>query len=92
MKGELSDEEDKEKYCVDFLRKGFEQDESLQPQNNLVSETVLLENETDNDDTSMLFNLKPVGLGRTTGAVDNDEHKRIIRYRIDIFLFVHAIF
>ena len=33
IKGELSDEEDKEKYCVDFFRKGLEQDELKQPQN-----------------------------------------------------------
>ncbi|XP_031095096.1 uncharacterized protein At4g18257-like [Ipomoea triloba] len=27
VRGELSDEEDQEKYCVDFLRKGLEQEE-----------------------------------------------------------------
>ncbi|CAH2049768.1 unnamed protein product [Thlaspi arvense] len=32
VKGELSDEEDKEKYCVDFFRKSLVQDDSSQPQ------------------------------------------------------------
>ncbi|KAK4399342.1 hypothetical protein Sango_1409700 [Sesamum angolense] len=32
VRGELSDEEDEEKYCVDFFRKGLEQDQSQTPQ------------------------------------------------------------
>ncbi|CAL0306081.1 unnamed protein product [Lupinus luteus] len=79
MRGELSDEEDKEKYCVDFFRKGFEQDEPPQPQSHDVSETVLVGNEDADRDASMLFNTKPVGLGRMSGAVDNAEHKRNVR-------------
>jgi hypothetical protein len=82
VRGELSDEEDKEKYCVDFARKGDDHDD--------VSDTpnVLQENErggADDDgdgDAFSRFNLKSVGLGRSAGVVDNDEHKRNVRYAI----------
>ncbi|KAF7840458.1 uncharacterized protein G2W53_002756 [Senna tora] len=79
VKGELSDEEDKEKYCVDFFRKGYEQDESVQPQSHDVSQTVPPENEDGDNDASVLFNTKPVVPGRTVGVVDSVEHKRFIR-------------
>lgn len=92
MRGELSDEEDKEKYCVDFFRKGIEQDESPQPQSRDVSETVLGENDDVDRDASKLFNLKPVGPGRMAGAVDSAEHKRNVRYKIDLSLSDHVIF
>ncbi|KAL2327500.1 hypothetical protein Fmac_020927 [Flemingia macrophylla] len=83
VKGELSDEEDQEKYCVDFFRKGIEHDELLpQPP---PGPDVLLGNGDgggDNDDggdDSLMFNLKPVGPGRMAGAVDGAEYKRNIR-------------
>ncbi|KAI4298251.1 hypothetical protein L6164_031832 [Bauhinia variegata] len=79
VKGELSDEEDKEKYCVDFFRKSYEQEESQQPQSNDVSETMPQKNEDGDDDASMLFNIKPVGPGRTAGVVDSVEYKRFVR-------------
>ncbi|KAJ7968911.1 Cytochrome b561/ferric reductase transmembrane protein family [Quillaja saponaria] len=79
VKGELSDEEDSEKYCVDFFRKGLEQDESHQLQNKDISDPVPPENEEDESAASILFNIKPMGLGRTTGTVDNNEHKRFVR-------------
>lgn len=85
MRGELSDEEDKEKYCVDFFRKGYEQDEPPQPQNHDVPQTLPPENEDGDNDPSALFNTKPVVPGRTAGAVDNVEHKRFIRYGINVF-------
>lgn len=90
MKGELSDEEDKEKYCVDFFRKGYEQDESLPPQSDDVSQTVPPENEGGDNDASDLFNIKSAVPGRTAGAVDKVEHKRFIRYGIYVLqvLFV----
>ncbi|KAI9127111.1 hypothetical protein K1719_001670 [Acacia pycnantha] len=77
MKGELSDEEDKEKYCVDFFRKGYEQDESQPPQSHGVSQTLPQENEDGDNDASLLFNPKPSA--RTAGPFDNVEHKRFIR-------------
>ncbi|TKY72969.1 hypothetical protein E2542_SST01716 [Spatholobus suberectus] len=79
VKGELSDEEDKEKYCVDFFRKGVEQDGLPPPP---PSRDVLVENEDGvvvDDDDDLMFNLKPVGPGRMAGAVDSAEHKRNIR-------------
>jgi hypothetical protein len=84
VRGELSDEEDKEKYCVDFARKGDDHDDVSATPN------VLQENErggADGDgdgdgDAFSRFNLKSVGLGRSAGIVDNDEHKRNVRYAI----------
>lgn len=88
MKGELSDEEDKEKYCVDFFHKGIEQDELPQPPNHDVQQP---ENDDTDTDASFLFNSKPVGLGRMYGTVDNAEHKRNIRYGIHLSLSDHVI-
>lgn len=77
-KGELSDEEEQEKYCVDFFRKSVDQDYvSLSP--NMLPEN---EGARADGDASLLFDWKPVGLGRTTGVVDNAEHKRNVRYTI----------
>lgn len=79
MKGELSDEEDQEKYCVDFFRKNIEQDEPQLPQDHNAStpgETDTLE---DGTEPSFLFNSKTTGLGRTSGTMDNNEHKRFVR-------------
>ncbi|XP_041024167.1 uncharacterized protein At4g18257-like [Juglans microcarpa x Juglans regia] len=79
VRGELSDEEDKEKYCVDFFRKNVEQDESEQSQDPDTPAMVPPESENGENDASFLFNTKPVGLGRTAGTLDNDEHKRFVR-------------
>lgn len=79
VRGELSDEEDKEKYCVDFFRKNVEQDESEQSQDQDTPTVVPPESENGENDASFLFNTKPVGLGRTAGTLDNDEHKRFVR-------------
>lgn len=78
VKGELSDEEDKEKYCVDFVRKGDDYDDVSTTPN------VLPENEHAgaDGDAFLLFNMKPVGPGRTAGFVDGAEHKRNVRYTI----------
>ncbi|XP_031279688.1 uncharacterized protein At4g18257-like [Pistacia vera] len=78
VKGELSDEEDKEKYCVDFFRKGMEQ-ESEQPQASDASVTVATQDEASENDASMLFDMKFVAPGRTIGTMDNNEHKRFVR-------------
>lgn len=79
VRGELSDEEDKEKYCVDFFRKSLVQDESQQVQGHDSLATVPPETEDAEDDSSVLFNKKTFGPGRTAGVMDNDEHKRFVR-------------
>lgn len=78
-RGELSDEEDKEKYCVDFFRKSFMQDESQQPEAHINSPIVPPENDFGENEASVLFNIQPVGPGRTAGTRDHDEHKRFVR-------------
>ncbi|KAI6705852.1 hypothetical protein NL676_008814 [Syzygium grande] len=77
VKGELSDEEDQEKYCVDFFRKNLEQDESHQPQGHDMPSSEVLE-DGDNE-ASVLPETKFMGPGRTVGTMDNDEHKRFVR-------------
>ncbi|KAM3748624.1 hypothetical protein ACB098_05G123000 [Castanea mollissima] len=79
-RGELSDEEDKEKYCVDFFRKNIEQDELEQPRDqDASSATVPPESEDGENDSSFWFKTKPLGLGRVAATLDNDEHKRFVR-------------
>ncbi|XP_021763922.1 uncharacterized protein At4g18257-like [Chenopodium quinoa] len=77
-RGELSDEEDKEKYCVDFFRKGQEEDghQELQANDSFSSKVSA---KTDEYDDFLPFNSKPMGLGRSVGTVDIDEHKRFVR-------------
>ncbi|XVF25491.1 hypothetical protein REPUB_Repub13aG0217000 [Reevesia pubescens] len=79
VRGELSDEEDKEKYCVDFFRKGIEEEESQQPRVDHTSDNLRAGDEDGESDDGPLFNTKFVGPGRTAGIVDNDEHKRFVR-------------
>ncbi|CAM8927134.1 unnamed protein product [Rhodiola kirilowii] len=72
-RGELSDEEESEKYCVDFFSKSVMQqavpnqaqqrDDSVEPV----------------DDVNGPFSSKLDGLGRAAGAVDREEHKRFVR-------------
>ncbi|XAR72453.1 hypothetical protein NMG60_11019093 [Bertholletia excelsa] len=76
VKGELSDEEDKEKYCVDFFRKSLVQDDSSQPQSDNTSTRESPEDD-DEVDASTLFGTKRVG--RTSLTIDNEEHKRYVR-------------
>ncbi|KAB1221349.1 hypothetical protein CJ030_MR2G005410 [Morella rubra] len=78
-RGELSDEEDKEKYCVDFFRKNIEEDEPHLTQDQNSTSMVPPENGDGDNNASFLFTTKPVGLGRTAGTLDNDEHKRFVR-------------
>ncbi|KAI4312344.1 hypothetical protein MLD38_037161 [Melastoma candidum] len=76
VRGELSDEDDEEKYCVDFFRKNQELDESERPQANDAPPTE--ESKDDGDDLG-LFDQKTIGPGRTAGMMDKDEHKRFVR-------------
>ncbi|XP_072967553.1 uncharacterized protein At4g18257-like [Typha angustifolia] len=74
-RGELPDEEEKEKYCVDFFRKSLEQDEPQQPEGHDTDSNELQEN-GDADDAQTA---KPFGLGQASATIDNDEHKRFVR-------------
>lgn len=75
VRGEISDEEDKEMYCVDFFRKGLEQEQSMHPQGHETS-TTDVQGEYGNDDE--LPNMRNVGLGRASGTMDRTEHKRFV--------------
>lgn len=77
-RGELSDEEDKEKYCVDFFRKGQEEDGLQELQVSGSSFTKVPEKIEEYDDF-IPFNSKPMGLGRTGGTINIEEHKRFVR-------------
>uniref|UniRef100_A0A2P2J246 Uncharacterized protein n=1 Tax=Rhizophora mucronata TaxID=61149 RepID=A0A2P2J246_RHIMU len=79
VSGELSDEEDKEKYCVDFFRKGVELEDSHKLQDLDNAATVSREDENADNDASVPFNTKFVGPGQTAGVVDRDEYKRFVR-------------
>lgn len=84
MKGELSDGEDEEKYCVDFFRKGQEQDSELSQRHDTSSTE--LRDEDGDDDTSLLSDTKAAGLGRQAGTFDRSEHKRFVMY---VLLIIH---
>nr|GMD11605.1 uncharacterized protein At4g18257-like [Ipomoea batatas]GMD11606.1 uncharacterized protein At4g18257-like [Ipomoea batatas] len=77
VRGELSDEEDQEKYCVDFLRKGLEQEEPKQPQQHETSCSEPPE-EDGEDDGSIPTNTRAPGLGRVSATMDRSEHKRFV--------------
>ncbi|VVA31085.1 PREDICTED: coiled-coil domain-containing [Prunus dulcis] len=79
VKGELSDEEDKEKYCVDFFCKRVDQDEPQQTQHYDSPAVVSSENQDGESDASMLFSMKPLGLGRAAATMDNDVYKSFVR-------------
>uniref|UniRef100_A0A0D9V3V9 Uncharacterized protein n=1 Tax=Leersia perrieri TaxID=77586 RepID=A0A0D9V3V9_9ORYZ len=75
-RGEIPDEEDQEKYCVDFFQKSFDRVyEPRQPESQSATDSV--EPENDNDDS--MASAKPMGLGRTGTTIDRDEHKRFVR-------------
>ncbi|KAL3843815.1 hypothetical protein ACJIZ3_001218 [Penstemon smallii] len=74
VRGELSDEEENEKYCVDFFRKGHSHDESQMPRGNNTSVETRDKDDYDGDD--LLSNgSKAPGLGQTSATVDWSEHK-----------------
>ena len=78
VRGELPDEEDEEKYCVDFFRKGLLQDEmqNEQPHHSSTAEPSHKEEE---DEAFIPVSEKPFSLGRTAVSVDHNEHKRFVR-------------
>lgn len=74
VRGEVSDEEDQEKYSVDFFRKGLEQDQR-QSQG---SETSAIGRQDYDDDGPVLPDVPSVEFGRTSASVDRNEHKRFV--------------
>ncbi|KAF3663760.1 hypothetical protein FXO38_10489 [Capsicum annuum] len=77
VRGELSDGEDEERYCVDFFRKGQDQENPEQLQQHDISNTELRDEDGD-DDASLLSETKAAGLGRQAGSFDRSEHKRFV--------------
>jgi hypothetical protein len=75
-RGELPDEEDKEKYCVDFFQKKFDSVYEPQPPESHGSADAA---DPENDHEGSMPNAKPMGLGRTGTTIDRDEHKRFVR-------------
>lgn len=82
-RGELPDEEDNEKYCVDFFQKSMEHDQpqpSDSQHNDHARGVDFPSRDGDGDDANDPFlSSRPFGLGRTGSNMDNDEHKRFVR-------------
>ncbi|KAL3616917.1 hypothetical protein CASFOL_039311 [Castilleja foliolosa] len=78
VRGELSDEEDEEKYCVDFFRKGLEQDGSQVPKENDASTLQAQDIDRDDGDDSLLSSENAAGLGRASATMDRSQHKHFV--------------
>lgn len=83
VRGELPDEEDEEKYCVDFFRKGLEQGASqMSQENDIATPQVQMSQDNldggDDGDDFLLNGSKAAGLGRTSAAVDRSQHKHFV--------------
>lgn len=79
-RGKLPDEEDKEKYCVDFFQKSFTQDEPRELEDRDICDSTPQENGDGEPDDDLPKNSRLVGPGQASAVVDNDEHKRFVRY------------
>ncbi|CAA7042781.1 unnamed protein product [Microthlaspi erraticum] len=81
VRGELSDEEAEEKYCVDFVRKGISHEEYPRP-SSTCSTSISAPAEDlkrDGDDDGSLFSTKFAGLGHAIGEADVSQHVRMVR-------------
>lgn len=78
LRGELPDEEEKEKYCVDFFQKNVTKVES-QPADGMDTSSCYSERNEDCANDGSLPNLKSFSLGRSSTVLDSDEHKRLVR-------------
>ncbi|KAL3643624.1 hypothetical protein CASFOL_014439 [Castilleja foliolosa] len=78
VRGELSDEEDEEKYCVDFFKKGLELDGSQMPKENDSCTVQSQDIDRDDGDESLLSSEKDAGLGRASATVDRSQHKHFV--------------
>ncbi|KAL1222940.1 hypothetical protein V5N11_013411 [Cardamine amara subsp. amara] len=79
VRGELSDEEGEEKYCVDFFRKGIEHEDDPKPSSNSSISAPHEYFKNDGDDDGSLFSTKFAGLGRAIGTADISQHVRMVR-------------
>lgn len=79
VRGELPDDEENEKYCVDFLRKGTLEDELESLEGN--NKTGILDNDSKMD-SDMSFSYSDgnhAGIGWTGFSGVGNEHKRLVR-------------
>ncbi|KAL2467215.1 Cytochrome b561/ferric reductase transmembrane protein family [Abeliophyllum distichum] len=76
VRGELFDEEDSEKYYVDFFHEGIEHDEPQLPQGHDSNAHEVRDEAGDYDD--IVPNMKVTGLGQATATVDRSEHKHFV--------------
>lgn len=74
VSGELSDEEETEKYCVDFFRKGLVREESIHPQGHENSTMEVQDDDGDDEQPHM----RNMGFGRASSTLDRNEHKRFV--------------
>ncbi|KAH6793087.1 hypothetical protein C2S52_003564 [Perilla frutescens var. hirtella] len=83
VRGELPDEEDEEKYCVDFFRKGLQQEEPQMSQENDATSAPQAQDvdggDDDDDDDGFSLNGKASGLGQTSAAMDRSQHKHFVK-------------
>ncbi|XP_039115615.1 uncharacterized protein At4g18257-like [Dioscorea cayenensis subsp. rotundata] len=77
-RGELPDEEDKEKYCVDFFQKSLVEDQPQLSESDNTSNSMPQENK-DSDADDMLPNSRPVVSDQANFKLDHEEHKRFVR-------------
>ncbi|XP_047332458.1 uncharacterized protein At4g18257-like [Impatiens glandulifera] len=68
-RGEIPDEENNEKYCVDFFQKSLTEDITNEPRKREDGDIEVLN----------LQNTKPATLGRAESTLDNNEHIRFVR-------------
>ncbi|CAA0823713.1 Cytochrome b561/ferric reductase transmembrane protein family [Striga hermonthica] len=76
VRGELSDEEDQEKYCVDFFRKGLEQNKSHVPQE--ADAFTPQSQDIDKENDLLINSTKAAGLGRASATMDRSQHKHFV--------------
>ncbi|KFK28503.1 hypothetical protein AALP_AA7G004600 [Arabis alpina] len=76
-RGEVSDEEAEEKYCVDFSRKGEDSQPSSTRNSSISAPPEDLK--ADGEDDGFLFSNKFAGLGRIIGETDMSQHVRLVK-------------
>ncbi|XP_020875203.1 uncharacterized protein At4g18257 isoform X2 [Arabidopsis lyrata subsp. lyrata] len=80
VRGELSDEEGEEKYCVDFSKKGIQHEDPKSSRTYTSSISAPPEDfKQDGEDDGLLFSTKFAGLGHAIGTADVSQHVRMVR-------------
>lgn len=87
-RGELPDEEDKEKYCVDFFQKSLVEDQPQLSESDNTSNSMPQENK-DSDADDMLPNSRPVVSDQANFKLDHEEHKRFVRYGLECIIYLN---